>query len=64
MDLDRIAWIVRTVMVATAAICTYLLVQDEVQLEPWVRLIAGAINVALAAINPTTLASKFGGSSS
>jgi hypothetical protein len=45
-------------MVATAAICAYLLVQQELPLDPLARVICGAIGVALAAVNPSTVASK------
>ena len=53
-----LAWAVRSVMVVTAAIAAYLLVQTEIELEPIARVICGAIGVGLAALNPSTVASK------
>ncbi len=62
MTEERLAWIIRAIMVATAAVTSYLLVQTEVDLDPWVRLVCGAINVALAALNAGTIAGKVTGS--
>lgn len=58
MTLDQVAWVGRTIMVGTAAVVAYLLVQTDVPLDPVFRVVLGAIAVALAAINPTTVASK------
>lgn len=58
ITLDQAAWVARTVMVVTAAVDAYLLVQTEVPLDPLFRVILGAIAVGLAALNPTTVASK------
>lgn len=56
--LNRIAWAVRTVMVTVAAVVAYLLVQTDVVFEPGVNMILGAIAVALAALNPVTVATQ------
>lgn len=58
MTLDQAAWVARAVMVVTAAVVAYLLVQTEVALDPVFRVILGAVAVGLAALNPVTVASK------
>jgi hypothetical protein len=47
---------VRLLMGAVAAVCAFLLVQTDVALDPWVNLVCGAIIVALAVINPSSIA--------
>lgn len=42
----------RTVFLVSAAVCSFLLVQPQVQQYPLALLVLGAINVALAAIRP------------
>jgi len=64
MTLDRLAWLVRTIMVVVAAVVAYLLVQTEVVFDPAVNVLLGALAVGLAALNPTTVASKLPGTSS
>ena len=54
----RLAWIARTIMVVSAAVVAYLLVQTEVTFDPWFRVVLGAIAVGLAALNPVTVAGK------
>lgn len=63
MNADTLAWVVRSAMVVTAAICAYLQVQTEVVFDPAVNLIIGAILVGLAALNPSTVADKLAGGS-
>ena len=58
MTEERLAWAVRAVMVTVAAVVAYLLVQTEVELEPIVRVILGAVAVGLAALSPVTVAAK------
>lgn len=58
MTEERLAWIARTIMVVAAAIIAYLLVQTEVELVPVARVALGAAAVGLAALNPSTVASK------
>lgn len=60
MTLNQVAWAVRTVMVGTAAVVSFLLVQTDVALDPAVKVALGAVAVALAAINPVTVAEKVG----
>lgn len=49
----------RAVLVAVASVVAFLLVQQDVPLDPIVRLTLGAIAVFLAAINgPATLAGR------
>ena len=45
-------------MVATAAVVAYLLVQTDVMFDPLVRVLLGAVSVALAAVNPSSLAGR------
>jgi len=61
MNADNLAWVLRTVMVVSAAVVAYLLVQTEVELDPIVKVILGAVAVGLAAINPATVANKVSG---
>jgi hypothetical protein len=43
----------RTITVTVSAICAFLLIQNDVALEGWAKLIVGAISVGVAAIiNP------------
>lgn len=51
---NQIAWAIRTAMVTTAAVVTYLLAQSDIPLDPLVKVILSAVAVALAALNPTT----------
>lgn len=51
---------VKLIFAAIAAVCSFLLVQTDVPLEPWVNLICGAIIVALAVINPAATAARTG----
>lgn len=60
MTSSSLAWVVRSIMVAVAAVVAYLLVQDQVVLDPLVTVILGAISVALAALNPTTISDRLG----
>lgn len=63
MSEERLAWILRTIMVVSAAVSAYLLVQTEVELEPWVKVALGCVQVVVAALNPVSVASKVTGSS-
>jgi uncharacterized membrane-anchored protein len=58
MTYERLAWATRSIMIVVAAVATYLLVQTEIGLEPLAKVILGAVLVALAAINPSNVASK------
>ena len=58
MTQAQIAWVARTIMVVAGAVDAYLLVQTDILLDPLAKVILGAIAVGLAALNPTTLASK------
>lgn len=57
MTQEQLAWTLRSIMVVTAAVVAYLLVQNEVILTPETRVVLGAIAVGLAALNPSTVAS-------
>jgi hypothetical protein len=48
-------------MVAVAAVVAYLLVQTDLTLTPEFRVALGAIAVALAAINPQSVADRVSG---
>jgi hypothetical protein len=58
LSADRLAWVLRTVMVGAAAVTAYLLVQTDLVLDPAVRVALGALSVFLAAINPASIASR------
>ena len=58
---NQVAWIVRSAMVAAAALFTFMLAQPDGTFAPNVLLIAGAGNVILAALNAQTVAEKVGG---
>jgi uncharacterized membrane-anchored protein len=49
---------IRVVLAAIAAVCAFLLVQPDVVLPPWAKVIVGAVIVALAVINPQTVAAR------
>lgn len=61
MSAANLAWIIRTAMVTVSAICTFALAQSDVPLEPVAKLILGGVIVAISAINPETVARRFGG---
>lgn len=50
------AW--KTVFIVAAAVCSFLLIQPQLAEYPWVLLILGAVNVALAAANPVKRATE------
>jgi hypothetical protein len=58
MTQAQIAWAVRTVMIVAAAVVAFLLAQSDIVLSPEVKVALGAIAVALAALNPVTIAAK------
>jgi hypothetical protein len=43
-----------------AAVCSFLLVQPDVILPPWAKVIVGAVIVALAVINPQSVSDRTG----
>ena len=49
---------IKTIFGAIAAVCSFLLVQPDLVLEPWLKVVLGAIIVALAVINPSGVAQK------
>jgi hypothetical protein len=49
---------VKLVLAAIAAVCSYLLVQTDVVIEPWANVLLGAIIVALAVLNPASIAAR------
>jgi hypothetical protein len=49
---------VRLVLAAIAAVCAFLLLQPDVLLSPAVKVVIGAIIVALAVLNPQTVADR------
>jgi len=54
---------IRVLLAAIAAVCAFLLVQPDVVLPPWAKVIVGAIIVALAVLNPQTIAARTGSTS-
>jgi uncharacterized membrane protein YccC len=62
MTAAQLAWAFRTVMIVAAAVDTYLLTQTDIALSPEWKVILGAMVVALAALNPQTVANKLSGS--
>ena len=46
----------RSVFIVAAAVVSYLLVQEDVPIEGWAKVLLGAVNVALAALSPSRLA--------
>ena len=61
MSTANLAWLVRTAMVTVSAICAFVLAQSEVPIDPVAKLVLGGIIVAISAINPETVARRFGG---
>jgi len=51
---------IRIVFAAIAAVCAFLLVQTDVALDPIVKVIVGAVIVALAVINPQAVSERTG----
>jgi hypothetical protein len=62
MTQEQLAWAVRTVMIVAAAVVAFLLAQGDITLSPAVKVALGAIAVALAALNPVTIARQASGS--
>ena len=54
---------VRVVLAAIAAVCAFLLVQPDVLLSPLATVVIGAVIVALAVINPQSVAARTGSTS-
>ena len=52
---------VRVALAAIAAVCSFLLVQPDVVIPPILKVVLGAVIVALAVINPTAVVNKVGG---
>lgn len=52
---------VRIALAAVAAVCAFLLVQPDVAIPPVLKVVLGAIIVALAVINPSSVVNKVGG---
>ena len=52
---------VRLVLAAIAAVCSFLLVQSDVVVPDLLKVVLGAVIVALAVINPTTVVNKVTG---
>lgn len=52
---------VRLVLAAVAAVCSFLLVQTDVVVPPILKVVLGAIIVALAVINPTNVTNSVNG---
>lgn len=50
ISLSNIQW--QTIFGAVAAVCAFLLAQPDVALDPIVKVVLGAVIVALAVINP------------
>lgn len=51
---------VKVIFGAIAAVCSFMLVQPDLLLEPWLKVLLGAIIVALAVINPAATAARTG----
>ena len=51
---------VRIFLAAIAAVCSFLLVQPDVVLPPWAKVIVGAVIVALAVVNPASVSDRTG----
>lgn len=49
---------VKTIFAAVSAVCAFLLAQPDVTIPPLLKVILGAVIVALAAINPASQATK------
>jgi membrane protein YqaA with SNARE-associated domain len=47
----------RVALAAVAAVCAFLLVQPDVAIPPILKVVLGAIIVALAVINPSNIVS-------
>ena len=52
---------VRIVLAAIAAVCSFLLVQSDVVVPDLLKVVLGAVIVALAVINPTAVVNKVSG---
>jgi len=52
---------VRVALAAIAAVCSFLLVQPDVVIPPILKVVLGAVIVALAVINPTAVVNKVSG---
>ena len=46
----------RSAFAVGAVVITYLLVQEDVPIEGWFKVVLGALNVAIAAMSPSKLA--------
>jgi len=44
-----------------AAVCAYLLIQTDVALEGWAKVLVGAVSVGVAVLRPGKLAGTDGG---
>lgn len=51
---------IKLIMGAVAAVAAFLLAQPDVALEPWARVALGAVIVALAVLNPQSVAARTG----
>ena len=49
---------VKLIFAAVAAVCSFLLVQPDLALEPWVKVALGAVIVALSVLNPVNVAAR------
>ena len=52
---------VRVALAAIAAVCSFLLVQSDVVIPDLLKVVLGAVIVALAVINPTAVVNKVSG---
>jgi hypothetical protein len=48
----------QTILVVAAVVVNFLLVQTDVPLDPVVKLVLGALNVAFAALSPAALSAR------
>lgn len=53
----------RVAIAVAAAVVAYLLAQPDVVLPPIAKVILGAVSVALAVVNPGSVAARVGGGS-
>lgn len=60
MTFDQLVQAVKWGMGALAAVAAFLLVQGDLQLEPWVEVLLGAYLVLAAYVNPASIAAKAG----
>jgi hypothetical protein len=49
---------IKVLLGAIAAVCSFLLVQPDLILEPGIKVLLGAVIVALAVINPATVSAR------